>query len=192
MKNLIRIAALAGLLLAAVTTPSRAAGSAGLTVKITCNVALSLNLSTGSYDFGLVNASTVVFSSSAVVVTNDSGGRTEDYTIASSTFMAAGGANWNITGSTSAAANQFSLCAKLNSVEALDSAYTSADCFTAPGTPQNMDPSHFAGDQNGKSVLSGATRNLWLRFATPTSLTGGGNVQQSATVTVTANDASLF
>jgi hypothetical protein len=189
---LLRTAALSALLAAGAAASASAASSQSLTVQCTINVALSVSVSTGLYNFGSVSPSTVVFSTQAVVVTNDSNGRTEDYTISASTFMAAGGGNWTITGSTSAGVDQFGLCAVLNSAAPLDGLFTASDCFGTAGTPQNMDTTHFAGNQNGDHVVSGAAVDLWLRFATPTSITGGAGVQQSETVTITANDAGLF
>lgn len=185
--------ALAAAALSVLAGTAFAANPASMTLKVTVNVGLSVALSASSYDFGLINAGAVVVSSNGVTVTNDSGGRTEDYTVDASTYMASGGASWTISGSSTAAANVFALCARLNSVQPSSSTFANGDCLDqTAGNQQNMDASHFAGDQNGNNVPAAATRSLWFLFAAPTSISGGGNVQQTMTLTVTANDSSLF
>jgi hypothetical protein len=198
LKKLLWGTALAAVLFGLFAPSAQAANPASLTVKVTVNIGLSVNLGGSTiYDFGLINAGQVVASTAAVVVNNDSGGRTEDYTINASTFMAAGGANWNITGTLSGGANQFGLCAALNTVVLSTTSFVASDCLSSNTASGNgaatwMSASQFAGNQNGKSVASGAAENLWLYFAAPTSMTGGGNVAQAVTVTITANDVSLF
>jgi hypothetical protein len=189
--------ALAAVLFGLFAPSARAANPGSLTVKVTVNIGLSVALGSTVYDFGTINAGQTVASTAAVVVTNDSGGRTEDYTINASTFMATGGANWNISGTLIGGANQFGMCAALNTVALSTTAFVASDCLSSNTASGNgaatwMSATQFAGNQNGKSVPSAANENLWLYFAAPTSLTGGGNVAQSVTVTITANDVSLF
>lgn len=193
MKKKLMIWAAGVIAAAGLAGEARAANPASMTLKVTVNVALSVSLSDTQYDFGLMGANQVAVSTRAITVANDSNGRTEDFTIDGSTFMASGGANWNISGTTGAFADTFSLCAKLDSVAPSSGTFANGDCLDATAAnQQNMDATHFAGDQNGNNVTAAGTRSLWFRLGTPTTITGGSNVQQTATVTVTANDASTF
>jgi hypothetical protein len=194
-----KAAALAAALAGALATSAGAATSASLTVVVTVNASLSLNIGGATqYNFGTVSPSTVVASTQAIVITNDSTGLTEDYTIASSTFIATGGVNWNLTGTLAGAQDQFGLCAKINPTAVSTSTFASTDCLATSGAQQNMDLSHFGAggsdgsNTNGDHVPAAATRNLWLYFAAPTGITSGVGAQQSVSVTLTANAASLF
>jgi hypothetical protein len=195
-------AASLALLLGMFAPPAKAATPSGsLTILVTVNASLSINLSgPTTYNFGTIAPAAVVASTAAIVVTNDSSGLVEDYTITSSTFIATGGTNWNISGTLTAAQDVFALGAAISPSAMTVSSFTTSMALpvTQTGSATYMNTSQFGtgglsgANTNGDHVASAATRNLWIYFAAPTGITSGDGAQQSATVTLTANAASLF
>lgn len=175
-----------------------AATSESMTLKVTVSVALSVALSDTEYNFGTIGANTVTVSTRAITITNDSGGRTEDYTIDGSTYVATGGVDWNINGDLlTSGVNIYSLCAQIGETQpaADGSTFDATDCFDAVTAVENMSASLFNGSgapTDGNDVANADTRKLWFYFNSPTEITTGSGVEQSLTVTVTANDASTF
>ena len=164
-----------------------------VTLKVSCVIPLSVSISQTEYNFGQVAPRTSTISTDTIQVTNNSGGRTEDYTINSSTCTAA----WNLQESDPSTDDNdlFSLKALLKSSQANESDYTGKaflDTGTAGATSQqNMTEANFGtAGYDGDDVTDTTVRNIWFRLHTP----WGTSTQdeQSLSVTITANDASLF
>ncbi len=186
-RNLERL--LMGLAIAAlcVVVPGRgrkadAAGTANISIRVTVAPSLSLSVDKNDYDFGNMPVNTTSISTSAIVVTNDSAGRTQDYQINGSST-----ANWTIASANGV--NQFQLRALLNSVKPVDADFT-AVLSTLSATVANMSAANYGGNQNGNGVNSGSTRNLWFRIQTPTETSY--STEQTITMTLTAADAGTF
>jgi hypothetical protein len=201
-------AAVTAVLLGTLTGTARATSPASFTITVTVNASLSLNLGGSTvYNFGTISPSTEVVSTAAIVVTNDSTGLVEDYTIVSSTFFATtgGGPNWNISGTLNGGTDVFALCAAMATSQMTVSSFTAAGtetCFVAnqTGSATYMNTAQFetsavSGNAgNGDHVPAAGVRDLWLYFASPTQISDDAAIgqPQSITVTLTANSATLF
>ena len=166
-----------------------AATSDSITLKISCVVTLSVDIDQDEYNFGDVAARTPVISTDTIAVTNDSGGLTEDYTINCSTYTA----DWNLMTSDPANDDEdlFSLQALLKLTQADEAAFSGKTFFdTDAGTDQNMNLGFGTAGYSGDNVPADAVRNIWFRLHTPGTTTTPD--EQSLSVTITANEASLF
>ena len=169
-----------------------AATSASITLKIKCVVTLSVDIDQAEYNFGDVAARTTAISTDTITVSNNSLGRTEDYTINCSTYTA----DWNLQ--TSDPANDeedvFSLKALFKDTQAIDGDYgTKAFLDTGVASQQNMTEADFGTsgyDGDDVPAVTAGDRKIWFRLRTPGITTT--EAEQSLSVTITANDASLF
>jgi len=191
MKRLIGL--LTGIVLVVGMAGLASAQSDSITLKVSCVVNLSVAIDKTEYNFGDVAPRTPTISTEAIVVNNNSGGRTEDYQINSATSTA----SWNlITTDPASAADEdvFSLKAMFKSTQAIEGDYTGKaflDTGTAGATSQqNMDINFGTAGYSGDDVVDGADRNLWFRLYTPWSTTD--TTEQSFSVTITAVDSGIF
>jgi len=165
--------------------------SDSITLKVSCVVGLSVTIDKTEYNFGQVAAKTATISTETIQVTNNSGGRTEDYTINSSTSTQ----NWNIKASgdpSDTEENLFSLQALLKSTQAIESDFSGKAFLNADaGDSQNMTEANFGtSGYDGNNVTDTTVRNIWFRLHTPGTTTTQN--EQTLSVTITANDSSLF
>jgi len=163
-----------------------------ITLKVTCAPALNVEITETEYDFGSLANNFATVSTYAITVTNNSGGRTEDYRIDSSTYTTPG--NWQIV-EADPVDEQFALQAMLNTTQPEHVDFVAGDYLdtTAGGNGQDMDSTDFAGDEDGDDVSGSGgsnTRSLWFRLQTPDS--AADTNEQSFTVTITAWDAGTF
>jgi len=167
-----------------------AASSDSITLKVACVVGLSVAIDKDEYNFGDVAAQIPTISTEAIVVSNDSGGRTEDYQINSATCTAA----WNlITSDPSGPSdeNKFSLKAMFKTTQPSGTDFPAGSYLnTDAGDQQNMDINFGTTGYSGDNVGDGVDRNLWFRLHTPWSTTTEN--QQQFSVTITAVDAGTF
>ena len=182
MKKITMALGLIGLLCLFASTKAEAANPDTMNITVTVATALSVDITGDPYEFGTIAASASTGSTRAITVTNDTGGRTEDFTI-----NAANSTNWTL--GASPGAETFALFAMLNSVQPLDADFHATnDDLTA--APQDMDATLFTGDQTGDDVVDTGSRSLWFKLQTPTST--AFQTEQTIVVTVTAADASTF
>lgn len=165
--------------------------SDSITLKVACVVGLSVAIDKTEYNFGQVAAKTATISTETIQVTNNSGGRTEDYTINSSTSTQ----NWNIKAAgdpSDTEENLFSLKALLKSSQPSDGEFTGKAFLNADaGDSQNMTEANFGtSGYDGDNVTDTTVLNIWFRLHTPGTTTTQD--EQTLSVTITANDASLF
>jgi hypothetical protein len=152
-----------------------------MNITVTVGVGLSVDITGDPYDFGPMATSDTSVSSRAITVTNDSGGRTEDYQI-----KGANTAAWTLSDTVSP--DNFVLYALMNSVRPVGGDFGASDDLTT--SDQNMGNGAFTGDTDGDDVANAATRNLWFRLDTPSSTSS--QAEQTITVTITAADAATF
>jgi len=166
------------------------AQSDSITLKVACVVGLSVAIDKDEYNFGDVAAQIPTISTEAIVVSNDSGGRTEDYQINSATSTAA----WNLIMSDPSGPsdeNKFSLKAMFKTTQPIGTDFPAGSYLnTDAGNQQNMDINFGTTGYSGDNVGDGVDRNLWFRLHTPWSTTTES--QQSFSVTITAVDAGTF
>ena len=168
-----------------------AATSDSITLKVSCVITLSVDIDKDEYNFGNVAAKTATISTEAIVVTNNSGGRTEDYTINCSTYTT----NWNLKATDPLDTDEdlFSLRAMFKETTQPTDGEFPAGSFlnTDAGDSQNMTEANFGtSGYSGNNVADTVTRDLWFRLKTPGTTTS--EAEQSFSVTITANDASTF
>ena len=181
-KSMLSLIAIAGLLMLFSRGNSWAAETDTMNITVTVATPLSVDITGDPYAFGTRAAEITTVSTRAITVTNDSGGRTEDYQIKGSNT-----ANWTLAAT--AAPETFALFAMLNAAQpAPGDFHATNDDLTI--SDQNMDATLFAGDENGDDVIDTDTRSLWFRLDTPTS--SASQSQQTITVTITAADAATF
>jgi len=167
-----------------------AATSDSITLKVTCVIGLSVDIPQDEYNFGDVAPRTPTISTEAIVVNNDSGGRTEDYQINSATSTA----SWNlITTDPASAADEdvFSLKAMFKSTQPSGADFPAGSYLNTDAVDQqNMNINFGTAGYSGDNVVDGADRNLWFRLHTPWSTTD--TTEQSFSVTITAVDSGTF
>jgi len=185
---------LTGLLLGIVLVVGMAglasAQSDSITLKVSCVVGLSVAIDKTEYNFGDVAPRTATISTEAIVVNNDSGGRTEDYTIYSSTYTAA----WNLMDSDPGDSDEdlFSLRAMFKSTQPIETDFPAGSFLdTDTGTDQDMTETDFGtAGYSGDDVPADEARNIWFRLKTPGTTTT--EAEQSLSVTITANTSGSF
>ena len=163
--------------------PSYAVTSQSLDITVSILATKSLSVDTTYYDFGGLSVNTSSVSASAIVVTNDSGGLVETYTLqGADAASTGGGTTWTLAASTGT--DQYALGAQFSSARPTDadgswgtdalttSAITATDTVLGNGTLAEA----------GTAVVPAATRNLWFRIKTPGTVTD--TTQRKATLTL--------
>ena len=182
IKKLSTAVLIAGLFAIASRENAHAVNPDTMNITVTVATALSVDITGDPYDFGTQNAGITTVSTRVITITNDTGGRTEDYQINGSNT-----ANWTLAATSGA--ETFALFAMLNSIQPASGDFGGTDDdLTTSG--QNMSSTLFSGDEDGDDVVDTATRNLWFRLDTPTS--SASQAEQTIVVTVTAADASTL
>ncbi|MFQ3674963.1 MAG: hypothetical protein SNJ64_00270 [Endomicrobiia bacterium] len=141
---------------------------------------LSVSVSTGSFDFGLLPISSNVVAVSSITVIN-TGNVTERFllSVGSSTPS-----NW-VPVSGTPGQNQFRILCIFNSVRpAVNDFNTSYDYLYPANVNRASSETVFSGNQQGDNVGVGEERGLWLRLDTPS--VNFDNAQQSVIITITA------
>ena len=139
----------------------------------------------GRYDFGAQSVNTSAVSVSAVTVQIDSTGLVETFTIQGANAPSTeSGTSWTLASSPGsdqyALAAQFATSAPTNA----DGSWGSDDLTTSAIVCTSTVLGNGTAGESGASVLPSASRNLWFRIKTPTSITDGGNHKATLTLAV--------
>ncbi len=164
-----------------------AANPASLNLQVTVVPTLSISVDKGDYNFGSMPVNTTSISTSAILVTNDSSGRTEDFRI-----QANNTANWTLSPSTNSGTDQFMLRALVHTAQPTVNDFE-ADYSTISASIENMDARYSVSGSscNNVSAIPGQNqRTLWFMMLTPKEVTS--IAEQDVTVTITAVDAGQF
>ncbi len=161
--------------------------SVSIDIKVSINASKSLNVGTTFYDFGLMNVNTSSVSASSILVTNDSGGLQESYSITGANALSTGGGTtWTLASSTGPI-DQYVLGAQFSTAMPTNTDATwstSISSITTGNCTQNQFGNGTLG-QSGSTVsaVTGSnTRNLWFRMITPLFVTDP--TQRNATLTL--------
>ena len=162
-----------------------------VTLKVSCVIPLSILITQNEYNFGQVSARMSTISTDTITVSNNSQGRTEDYTINCDTATT----NWNIKTSDPLDADEdmFSLQALFMSTQAGEGDFSGKTFLNEDEVDsQNMDIGFGTTDYTGDSVpaVAAGNRNIWFRLHTPGTITSES--EQSISVTITANPSGTF
>jgi len=166
---------------AALVASGTAMGAATANVDVWAQMTGNLSLSASGtlFDFATVAPNTQYVNPTAVVVTNDSTGFVEDYTIA-----IANSTDWTVAGGNGPDA--VVIGAKFNTTTPVVGEFHAADNLTGTATLAGSALFEaFVGTQTGQDVAPGATRNLWCYMQTPTSDSSSG-ANQRFVMTITA------
>jgi len=158
-------------------------------VKVTVTGNLSVSITEEEYQFGTLSANFTSVSTSAVTVTNDSDGYTEDYQM-----KATNTTSWTLAATqgedTFCLAAQFSTSQPSNA----DGSWTDDD-LTTSDQPCSADT--FGNGTAGEAGIdvpanagTGSDRSLWFRIKTPSTVKTGAGTEQTSTVTVTAQQST--
>ena len=174
---------------------SSASPTASINIRVTVQPNLSVAVDSDTYNFGLLPANSSSISTRPILVTNDSLGRTEDYTLSAANAAGSQSTNW-VLGSTNGA-DAFSLqTLSTGDARPSDAEFAGVVSTLATVTRQwNAASNHFAisgSTFTGNNVVASGsnTRKLWFRILTPTTSTD--DTEKTSVVTVTANSASTF
>jgi hypothetical protein len=160
------IGAALGLILMA--RPAHAADPHSLDITVSILVTKSLHVNTTYYDFGAMSVNTSSVSTTSIVVTNNSGGLTETYTIqGASATSTGGGTNWAL--STTTGTDVYALAAQFSTARPADddSAWTTDDLDYNATTATSGTLGNGVAGESGTGVDPLETRNLWFRIKTP-------------------------
>jgi hypothetical protein len=155
-------------------TNASAANPGTIDIKVSIAATKSLSIGTTNFNYGTLGIGVSSVSATAIVVTNDSGGYIESYTLQGANADIVGGGDvWNLAASTSSASDDYALAAQFSTARPNDvDGDWNADSLTT--SAQNcMDHDTFGNTTVGQSCfevspLSGShNRNLWFRIKTP-------------------------
>jgi hypothetical protein len=158
-----------------------AAATANLDVWAQMGGNLSVSASGTLFDFGTVAPNTQYVNGTAVVVTNDSSGFVEDYTI-----QIVNSADWSAAAGNGADTANIRVLFNAAAPIAADFA-AQDDLIGGAGAvlAGSLAGEAFVGDQTGQDVAPLAARNLWCYMQTPTSDSSSG-ANQRFVITITA------
>jgi hypothetical protein len=173
----------AALGLAVLSTPAHAVNPQSLDITVSISATKSLSVNATFYDFGAQTVSASTVSVSAIQVTNDSGALVETYTLqGANAASTGGGTTWTLAGSVGS--DQYTLAAQFSTAQPVnaDGSWSSDDLTTSAITATDLVLGNGTLAQAGASVLPTATRNLWFRMKTPSSVSD--TTQRKATLTL--------
>jgi hypothetical protein len=142
-------------------------------IKVSISATKSLALGSTTYNYGALGVG-VSSVSSSILVTNDSGGYLESYSLqGADADIQGGGDTWALAASTSASTDDYALAAQFGTAQPtnVDASWTS-DSLTTSVVNCTTDQT-FGNNSAGQtcfqvSPVSGSnTRNLWFRIKTP-------------------------
>ncbi len=161
-----------------------ALSEASLHLRVTVAPALSMTLNKGDYDFGNMPVNTTSISTSAIVMSNNSAGRTEDFRVSAATTT-----SWTIS-ETAVGVDTYMMRVMIQSTAPLAGDFE-ARASTLGTNNVNLTVNNSSHTSlSGNNVASGGVRNLWFYIKTPTETAISG--EQTLSVTVTALDSSTF
>ncbi len=161
-----------------------ALSEASLHLRVTVAPALSMTLDKGDYDFGSMPTNTTSVSTSAIVLTNNSAGRTEDFRVSAATTS-----NWTIS-ETAVGVNTYMMRVMIQSTAPAAGDFE-ARASTLGTNNVNLTVNNSSHTSlSGNNVASGGNRNLWFYLKTPTET--AFSTEQTLSVTVTALDSTSF
>ena len=190
MKNIIKKITLgfmgAFIVLVAANKDAKAVTSQVLDIHVSINATKSLSVGTTFYNYGALAVNTSSVSATALVVTNNSSGLIETYRmVAGNATSDAGGTNWTLAASTGSA-DQYAIDAIFATTAPTNvDANWSSDALSAVVT--TCSATQFGNGtlaEAGASVNPSATRNLWFRIHTPTTLSDTGAHTAQVTLSI--------
>lgn len=157
------------------TSAVEAANPATINVTVTIqNLSVSAS---GAIAFGMVTASSATVAAGSSVITND-GNISETLSL-----NLTNPAGWTAV-QAAPAAEQYCLCAQLNSAQPTGGSFTYANHALTTSSVA-CTGTQFAGDETGVTVATSGIRHLWLKFEAPSSTSVA--TEQTIVVTVTAS-----
>ena len=172
----------AALVVAGLAGQAQAATSVPLDIHVSINATKSLTAATTYYNYGALNVS-VSSVSSALAITNNSGGLVETYTMtAGNAISDSGGVAWTLAAS--AGSDQYALAGQFSTAQPtnVDGSWGSDDLTSSPVACSATQFGNGTAGESGAAVAPSAARNLWFRLKTPTSVNDAGS--HTATITV--------
>jgi hypothetical protein len=155
-------------------TKAHAVNPGYIDIKVSISATKSLSIGTTNYNYGTLGIGVSSVSASAIVVTNDSGGYIEDYSLQGANADIVGGGDvWNLAASTSAANDDYALAAQFGTARPNDVDADWANDALTTGAQNCTDDDTFGNTTAGQSCfqvspLTGSrNRNLWFRIKTP-------------------------
>ncbi len=149
-------------------SPAHAVNPQNLDITVSINATKSLSVNATFYDFGAQSVNVSTLSTTAIVVTNDSGALIETYTLQGADALSTGGGTtWTLNSSTGT--DQYALAAQFSTLQPgnADASWASDDLTTSPITCTQTVLGNGTLAQAGTAVVPTATRNLWFRMKTP-------------------------
>jgi hypothetical protein len=172
----------AALVVAGLAGQAQAATSVPLDIHVSINATKSLSAATTYYNYGAQNVS-VSSVSSALAITNNSGGLVETYTMtAGNAISDSGGVAWTLAAS--AGSDQYALAGQFSTAQPtnVDGSWGSDDLTSSPVACSATQFGNGTAGESGAAVAPSAARNLWFRLKTPTQVNDAGS--HTATITV--------
>jgi hypothetical protein len=177
MKTKMKKLTLAVLSMAAVAlfgSKAHAVNPGYIDIKVSISATKSLSIGTTNYSYGTLGIGVSSVSAAGIVVTNDSGGYIEDYSLQGANADIVGGGDvWNLNTSTSAANDDYALAAQFSTARPNDVDADWANDALTTGAQNCTDDDTFGNTTAGQSCfqvspLTGSrNRNLWFRIKTP-------------------------
>ena len=175
----------AAILVAGLIMPLRAATTDDVDIHVSISASKSLSVNTTFFDFGALDVRISSVSNGAIIVTNDSTALIETYTLmATDAISDSGGTDWTLASSTGP--DQVVLEAQFSDARPSDSNPNWSQDSVSNGTTTCTDNIFGNGtaSESGQEVMPAATRNLWFRIRTPSSVTNGGPHTMTVTISV--------
>ena len=142
-------------------------------IKVSISATKSLAIGTTNYNYGALGVG-VSSVSSSILVTNDSGGYIESYSLQGADADINGGGDvWALAASTSAATDDYALAAQFSTAQPSDADGSWGSDNLTTGTQNCTTHDTFGNTTAGQScfqvspVTGSKTRNLWFRIKTP-------------------------
>ena len=174
--------------LASLSADVQAATSDTIDINVSISGTKSVLVSgTTYYDFGALAVNTSSNSASAIVVQNNSTVFIETYTITGANAISdAAGTDWTLNSAGTQGGDQYGLGAQFGTArpDNVDGTWTDDYLDTAPITCNATILGNGTEAEGGSNVATSATRNLWFRMKTPTTVTDGGGHTTTVTVSV--------
>ena len=148
--------------------PAHAVNPQNLDITVSILATKSLSVNTTAYDFSGLAVNTSSVSATAIVVTNDSVGLIETYTLqGANAASTGGGTTWTLAASTGT--DTYALAAQFSSAKPtdVDGSWGSDDLTTSAITATTNVLGNGTLAEAGVDVAAAATRNLWFRIKTP-------------------------
>ncbi len=155
-------------------SPAHAVNPGYIDIKVSISATKSLLIGTTNYNYGALGVGVSSVSATAILVTNDSGGYIESYSLqGADADINGGGDTWALAASTSSSADDYALAAQFSTAAPSDAdASWTTDSLTTSVVNCTTDQT-FGNNSAGQTCINVSpvggsnTRNLWFRIKTP-------------------------